>query len=147
MTQIAANKPPVGFRKCTSPTCEAFVHYKKTECQTCGAVQDRTETAKPPSTSNEIKPPASNVVVHPSAKPAVVFEPYVVLRDFKILLGDVVGQFRANLVLTDHAQIEQLKAQNVPICPVSQAGGMACCPECRHVFALPEQSADKKRTG
>jgi hypothetical protein len=113
------------------------VHYKKAACPTCGTAQVRAAAPDKP----------ADVVVHPSAPAALVFEPYVVMQDFKCLLGNVVGEFKRTMVLTDHAQIEQLKASQAPICPVSQAGGMACCPHCKTVFPLPGQGAEKKRVG
>ena len=136
-----ATRLPVGFRPCTNPQCGATVHYKKAACQVCGVAQIRVaaDVAK-------IQPTA-DVIVHPSAPAAVVFEPYVVMQDFKCLLGNVVGEFKRTMVLTDHAQIEQLKAAAAPIVPVSQAGGMACCPHCKTVFPLPGQGAEKKRAG
>ena len=136
-----ATRLPVGFRLCTNPGCGATVHYKKAMCQVCSAVQIRVVAEA------TAAPPIANVVVHPSAPAAVVFEPYVVMQDFKCLLGNVVGEFKRTMVLTDHAQIEQLKAAAAPICPVSQANGLACCPNCKTVFPLPGNGTEKKRAG
>lgn len=124
MNEAAAAPPArLGFRLAA---CGHEVHYRSHTCPTCGA---------------------ENIEAKPPADGAVVIEPYVVMQDFRTMLGDVTGVFKKNMVLTDQAQINALKHQGAPIVPSSQVNGLACCPACQHVFPLVANAAGRKRAG
>lgn len=110
-------------------------HYRTLVCKTCGATNVKAVTVDP----------AGPVVPLPGAQ--IVVEPYIVLQDFRCQLGDVMGVFKARMVLTDYAQIQQLLAAGNPIVPVSRSAGMTCCPKCQHVFPLMGNAPGTKRVG
>ncbi len=145
MTGDAPTKLPLGKRHCANPQCTALVDYRHKVCKVCQTAQVR------PVAQAGIDPlvadAGAKVIVHPSAKATLVVEPYVVMRDFRQLLGEVVGEFKAGMTITDHSMIQHLLADGSPIAPLSQAAGMACCPHCKTVFQVPVKAAEKKRVG
>lgn len=63
--------------------------------------------------------------------------PHVFLERFSCMIGVTMGHFAAGQVVTDFVLLQALKAQNAPMVPHGTAPGMACCPQCKHVFKVP----------
>lgn len=140
---MSAQPFKVGFRKCTSATCDAPVHYKRTTCSTCGAIQARD--VKPP-TTHDIEPPLAGATEAPrvvsimtdavAAGPRDIPDvPHVVAADCRPQLDNVMAVLKRGQVITDYDTIRRLIAVGAPLVPENAAHGLACCPRCQTVFA------------
>lgn len=62
--------------------------------------------------------------------------PHVFLDKFSCMVSSVMAHFKPGQVVVDFPLIKALQHVNAPMVPVAEAPGMACCPQCRHVFSV-----------
>ena len=108
---------PTSFLK-PCAACGADVHARAKKCPKCGG---RSPWAAIDPSVAEPKPP------------------YVVMREFRGVIGNGLSVIPRGRVFTDPVTIQRLKAVGVHLMLVSESIGHAACPHCGEVFELPKR--------
>jgi len=138
------------------PSCGTPVHRQRRTCPACGTLSpwrmgegdelyvgeglgeadddlvDETELTAPPADPDP--PPPAVAEPDPPAAARVDLGPHVVLRDSRVMLGDVYAEMKAGRIIEGDHTIRALFNRGVPLLPVAEAPGWTCCPKCRHIF-------------
>lgn len=158
------------------PSCGAAVHRMRRNCPVCGTLSpwraeeqgveidgsllgDAIEAAEAahgvPWTEEDQKiwlerlyppPPEGPTPSHIFPEQAE-YGPHVVLKNDRILIGDVLQAVTAGQIIEGHARIALLKSKGVALAPVDEAPGYVCCPHCSHVFDARRPVAPAARPG
>ena len=74
--------------------------------------------------------------------PVVTASEYIVTRDCRVSVGNVLASFKAGKIITQSTLIASLLAQKAPIIPLDQADRLIKCPHCLALFekSLPVRS-------
>jgi uncharacterized Zn finger protein (UPF0148 family) len=167
-TRAERNKP--------CPSCGTAINRQRRHCPVCGTISpwraeeqgveldetvlgDEIEAAETPPgvpwTEEDQAIWLARMYPPPPAGPApshvfpeqAEYGPHVVMKDDRILIGDVLQGVKAGQVIEGHARIALLKLKGVALAPVDDAPGFVCCPHCSHVFDARRPVAPATRPG
>lgn len=107
---------------------------------------EENESAGDPELEVEDKsPPAQNSKKDPETPLPIEEEKYVIQRDFRQYIGEVMVDFKQGRIITDMRLIARLKDDGAPIANVKDNDKIVCCPNCRHVFDFEAEKAKAKK--
>ena len=62
-------------------------------------------------------------------------KPYVVLKNFEQIIGDVLLRLQKGKIISDFNLIQRLLGARAPIAEVGTDKDYCVCPNCKHIFA------------
>lgn len=133
-----SNKNERLFKSCTN--CGERVHARAKACSSCGAPSPWLSDEGKPEIKVENAAGANVAVAAIPQKEAQ----YIVLRDYKQMVGDVMIALKKNQIVIDRRLIEKLVASGAPVVPVGDEQGIVSCPRCEHVFDVASAQAKAK---